>query len=494
MKKLGIVLALLLLLASHAFAQDWQDDDGTGSRYDCDLVRELIAEYGDQDFLQTSPNSFATLATFLDTLFPKCLEKTADADSASETAAESDPGTTVAIQVEAELKLDKMYPFHDACLITLSDEDSSDLNIYIASHRHESISVAVYLPGETEPAPIASSDIHDMQGLPYRIDHVDVEELPAGRYTIDMTVDEDVYRFEWLRALADHASVIVSCVGEEGPTVLPQLQAEYLRKQEVAQASKESASAADPEIEVFAELEADSVQILDNDCFIILTDRFDTPFNVSVAGNGLDMMSIDVFLPAESEPAAIAATEQDELSSGLPVRIEWLAADHFPPGKYVIDAHIGEESYRLEWLRDDDLDYTIMLSCVRVQDFEDAAEWLEDGGIVELQEVDCRIWTDTFDEDMNIVVAAEDPEAIEVDLFFPGASIPEKTDGVERDEFEDGIKYRAEWIVGDSFPLGGYTITVHIDGKSHQVIWEREDDAYNLIFVHCEGIGEDAES
>lgn len=494
MKNFGLVVGILLILASNAFAQDWQDDDSTGSRYDCDLVRELIAEYGDKDLLQTSPNSFATLATFLDTLFPKCLEKTAGADSASETAAEAESETTVAIQVEAELKQDKMYPFHDACLITLSDEDSSDLNVYIASHRHDSISVAVYLPGETDPAPIASSDIQDMQGVPYRVDYVDVQEIPAGRYTIDMTVDEDVYRFEWLRALADHASVIVSCVGEDGPTILPQLQAEYLRKREAAQAATDSVFAAEPEIEVFAVLDADSVQVLDNDCFIIITDRFDTPFNVSVAGNGLDMMSIDVYLPAESEPAAVAETEHDELSSGIPVRIEWLAADQFPTGKYVIDAHIGEESYRLEWLRDDDIDYTLMLSCIRVQDFEDDLEWLDDGGIVELQEVDCRIWTDTFDEDMNIVVAAEDPEAIEVDLFLPGGSIPKKTDGVERDEFEDGIKYRAEWIVGDSFPLGGYTITLHIEGKSYPVIWERKDDAYNLIFVHCEGIGLDAES
>ena len=67
-------------------------------------------------------------------------------------------------------------------------------------------------------------------------------------------------------------------------------------------------------------------------------------------------------------------------------------------------------------------------------------------------------------------------------------------DDVDRDAFEDGTKYRAEWIVGDSFPLGEYAIVMHVGGSSYRVVWEREDEAYNLVFVHCEDIEEAGES
>ena len=43
-------------------------------------------------------------------------------------------------------------------------------------------------------------------------------------------------------------------------------------------------------------------------------------------------MSVDVYLPGESEPAAVSETRLDMLEGSIPIRIEWIAGETFPLG------------------------------------------------------------------------------------------------------------------------------------------------------------------
>ena len=198
--------------------------------------------------------------------------------------------------------------------------------------------------------------------------------------------------------------------------------------------------------EIFAVLEIDSMQVLDADCTVWITDQFDADFNVTITGHGQDSMFVDVYLPGESQPAAVREVLEDTLERGIPMRIEWIEGNQYPLGVYIFDAQVGEESYRFEWTRQDQNDYTFVLNCLRVQDFEDALARLEDGDSYEFEDIGCEILTDEWDEDLNIVVTALDPEEIVVDVIFPGDSHPKVTDRVQRDEFDDGTKYRLDWI------------------------------------------------
>ena len=486
MKNLALVLGISLVVAVGAAAQDWQDDNETDTRYNCDLVRAVIADYGDQDILQTGPDSYASLAAFLDTLFPKCLDK-ATADDAAEPIA---AGTEIdkRVEVVAVLELNKMIPFHDYCVVAIDDELDSDLSVHIVSTKHEAMRVDVYPPGETVAAAVADTSLEDFMGLPARIETFGEMEFSVGRYVFDVFVDDNVYRFEWLRENNRHAGLVVSCVGDEGQVILPQIEAALAQEGEavaaagVTQAEMDMTGAG----EVIALLVRNSMHFLDEFCSVMITDQFDTPFNVTVAGNERDSMSVDVYLPGESEPAAVSETRLDMLEGSIPIRIEWMEGESFPLGKYTFDAHRGEASFRFEWLREDDNDYTFMFSCSGAGGFEDVLARLKDGDSYYFEDAGCMLWIDVFEADMNIVVAAPDPEAIAVDLYFPRENHPKATDGAQRDEFENGTKYRGEWISGESFPLGTYNIVLNAYGASYRVTWERLDQDYNLIFVRCE--------
>ena len=493
MKKPFALLMICLFAVSWASAQDWQADDELTARYNCDLVHALIEDYGDQNILQTAPNSFVSLSNFLDSLFPKCLERQIDDDAAALAATQTETAINESGDVLAVLEEGEMQVFREYCTIMITDEPVRDISVYVASHYHESIAVDVYLPGEIEAAEVVHKSTETVQGLPIRLDHIKAEQYPNGRYTFDVRVNEDTFRFQWQRNDPDDATLMLSCPGED-PTILSQIEAELLQDIDEAAADSEPATAADApgEGEVFAVLEIDSLQVLNADCTVWITDQFDTGFNVTITGNGQDSMFVDVYLPGESQPAAVRDVLEDKLELDIPMRIEWIEGNQFPLGVYIFDAQVGEESYRFEWTRQDENDYTFVLNCLRVQDFEGALARLEDGDSYKFEDIGCEIFTDDWDADLNIVVTARAPEAIVVDVVFPGDSHPKATDGVQRDEFDDGTKYRLEWIKGESFPLGTYTIVVHVDGSSYLVAWDREDLTYNTIFVHCQGNEDDA--
>ena len=115
-------------------------------------------------------------------------------------------------------------------------------------------------------------------GLPLRIETFGDTDFPVGRYTFDVRVEEDLHRFQWVRKAPENFSFMVSCVGEEGPIILPQIR-EMMREE-----SEQPAATGMAEID--AVLESDSVHMLDADCFVLITDRFEADFNVTVSGSG----------------------------------------------------------------------------------------------------------------------------------------------------------------------------------------------------------------
>ncbi len=484
MKKIGFALALLLLLAGSASAQDWQEDAENNTRYDCDLARAMIAAYGDQDLLQLDSGSTVTLEAFLNAQFPRCLESlSAETDA--------DAGPEEAMPLATTLQTGEMIAFRDYCTLLVTHDDEAEQNrVFIGGGDHELISVDLYLPDADEALAVEATAIEDLMGLPLRIETFGDTEFPPGLYTFDVHVEDDSYRFQWLRDDLENAAWMVSCVGQDGPVILPQIR--EMMAAESAEAEAADPPGAEPEATraVDGVLEYDDVHLLDADCFVLVTGRFDADANVTITGSGQDEMSVDVYPPGASEPLAVLGIDHDVLESDIPLRIEWLEDDELPLGVYTFDAHIGDDSHRFEWNREEDSPFTFVLSCIRLGDFEESLDFIEDGGFVSIDDAGCGLWTDEFEQDLNVIVSAPDPESIEVDLYFPRESHPEVMDGVQRDEFDDGTKYRAEWIIGDSFPLGGYTIIVHLDGRSHSIGWDRQDDAYNSIFIYCEG-GED---
>ena len=218
-----LILGLLLILVvSAAIAQDWQDDDQTNTRYNCDVVRAVIDDYGDQDFLQTGPDSYASFAAFLDTLFPKCLEKVTDKDSGGDSDTESDGSTPVS----AVLEMGEMIAFRDYCTLGIADDDvAEEYRVYVSGTDHELISVDMYLPGAAEALAVVDTAVEDLMGLPVRIETFGDADFPVGRYTFDVRVEDDVHRFHWLRKDPEHFGFMVSCVGDEGPVLLPQMEA-----------------------------------------------------------------------------------------------------------------------------------------------------------------------------------------------------------------------------------------------------------------------------
>ena len=222
MKKPFVLLMICLFSVSWASAQDWQADDELDAIYNCELVSSLIEDYGDQHIFQTAPNTFMPLANFLDTLFPKCQERQIDDDAASLAETETESATDESSDVLAVLEEGEMQVFRDNCTIMITDEPVKDISVYIASHYHESISVDVYLPGETVAAEVVHVSTETVMGLPIRLDHIQAEQYPNGIYTFDVQVKEDIFRFQWLRNDPSDATLMLSCPGE-GPTILSQI-------------------------------------------------------------------------------------------------------------------------------------------------------------------------------------------------------------------------------------------------------------------------------
>ncbi len=280
-------------------------------------------------------------------------------------------------------------------------------------------------------------------------------------------------------------------------------------------AAEEAADASD--IEVDTELEAaaesdsepgfDAVLINDKmhsldevDCSIMVTDRFEDDFNVTYGGFRQDDMSIDIYLPDEEEPLKMDHTHRYTLTMAgidVPSRTEWVKGDSFPYGRYTIDVHVDDESYRFWWVRTEESEAyrTVALTCLGGEDElmdgsgedSESPARLIDGETYQFEGTDCFLVTsDYYEEDLNVIIAGEDHSKIAVEIIFPEEGDPRPMDSTATHTADDGLTYRVEWIVGESFPLGQYTVDGTIDEQAFSVIWDRQDALYNTIWIGCQ--------
>ena len=155
MNKYIFILCILALLAPGGLAQDWQlDDDGTGDQYNCDLVRTVVDNYGDEEIMQTSRNTYASVASLFDTFFPKCFDRGAADEAPSVDAGATESESDEAADAITILEGNDLVRFTDECTVMLADDMGNGISLSVAGDMQDLVSVIAYLPGDTEPADI----------------------------------------------------------------------------------------------------------------------------------------------------------------------------------------------------------------------------------------------------------------------------------------------------------------------------------------------------
>lgn len=264
------------------------------------------------------------------------------------------------------------------------------------------------------------------------------------------------------------------------------------------------------------------------ECSILIDDFYDEHFTFIFSGHRLDGLALDVYLPGDDEAVNMDHVVED-MVRGVPVRYEVLGGDEFPLGQYVFDVHVDDDIYHFLWDRTDKAMNTLSLSCLGRQeegeggserrdgdgddsatvvadaetsaptasesagiDYESEIIELVDSAGHQLEEEGCLVTLDSnYEENFNVTVIGRDQNGLSVDVYLPDEREPLVMDGSNDFEAEIGVTFpaRIEWAAGDSFPLGVYRFDVHIEDRTFQFQWEREDEAFRSFVLACFGKG-----
>lgn len=215
MKAFQISILICLLLAAPAVAQDWQYNEDHEVYHNCELIDLLNEEYGEVDIMKFADGDTMNLALFLDRVFSSCAEwnRGSASDAFDDTPAE--PETE--LEVIAALEDHDVYSIDEAdCSIMAKDRFEEDLNVSLTGAEQEDMSVDLYLPGSAQPLdmPNVNSYEAEIMGLsvPTRTEWAVGRNFPLGRYTIDVHLGDDSYRFQWLRRSRAVNTIVVTCV------------------------------------------------------------------------------------------------------------------------------------------------------------------------------------------------------------------------------------------------------------------------------------------
>ena len=486
MKRLLLAVMMAALVMGAASAQDWRDDDDSNTRYNCDLIDTLAAEYGNEHLLQMSENKFASLSDFLEILFPACSEDAIEQAAATvaevDAAAETDAGADAVAESDAEdmkvvvVLYDKvLHEWGDpACSILIDDFYNEDFTFLVGGIALDRIVLEVYLPGESEAATM-DSVINDVTkgGMPIQIQLLEGDAFPMGNYSFDVQIDGETAHFMWRRSSAAMNTLSLICQ-------------ENLEVSDDASPTSDEAPAPTDGVTDAIILEDGQVHTIEEaDCTVAIDSRYDDDFNLSITGHGQDGLAVDVYLPDADEPLAMDKSAESILSNGenIPLRIEWAEGDDFPMGRYRFDVRIDDGSYQFEWERTNPAYRTFALVCNREAEAESGL--LHDDEKKVIAGTMCMVWTEAWDEDLNLLIIGEPQDDISVAVTFPDHDEPDEMDEYYNSEFDDGTPYRVEWIAGRFFPLGQYGIDVTIEDEVYEYTWEREDSAVNTVGVEC---------
>ncbi len=212
------ILAVSILLGG-ASAQDWRADDKNETRYNCDLVSALLEAYGSEPLLQSADDRIASLAGFLERLFPACQPAVVAPEQAALTDADDDASEDATSDGEAETNAladgEKKVIDGTMCLVWTEAWDE-DLNVLIIGEPQDEISVALTFPDQTEPEAMDDSSRSEFDdGQRYRVEWIAGRHFPLGEYSIDLTIEGERYHYTWQREDSDVNTVGVECIDPE---------------------------------------------------------------------------------------------------------------------------------------------------------------------------------------------------------------------------------------------------------------------------------------
>lgn len=210
-----LALLVVAVFTAPLLAQDWAYDETNEIHQNCELIDLLKAAHGDTAIMRFADGNTMNLAYFLDRIFGACTEwnRGEVSDAFDDTPAEPESD----LEVSAVLEDHDVYSIDEAdCSVMAKDRFEEDLNVSIAGANQENIAVAVYLPGTREPLDMPNTNSQEAEVLgvtvPTRVDWAVGRNFPLGRYTVDVSINDDAYRFQWLRRSRAVNTIVVTCV------------------------------------------------------------------------------------------------------------------------------------------------------------------------------------------------------------------------------------------------------------------------------------------
>ena len=361
MSRITTVILILCCAATTALAQDWLYDENIDGHYNCELVRYLFAEYGDEDFMKMGDDFVRTLGDVLVMLSSVCLDEADRVLILGKPSETEEEGGELFYRVEetevdgdiiAVLEDNEIYSIDEAdCSVTLQDRFEEDLNVSLAGMQQDSMSVDVYLPGESVAIDMPYEHEYEVEAygvtVPVRTVWAEQDSFPLGRYRFDLYLQDSIYRFEWLREDQAVNTIVVMCIdfepgGESDPEPAGEIEGDLSATLEDGQ---------------FFELE-------DTSCFIVTTDMESDFLSVVVSGEESEDTKVELTYPGLSNPIEMEHFETLVSEDGLPYRIEWVTAEAYPTGAYNIKVTAPERSYHFQWNRENDAYRTIVYGCL----------------------------------------------------------------------------------------------------------------------------------
>ena len=215
MYKLFSTLIVICLAAGALAAQDWTYDENNEIYQNCELIDLLKESHGEVEVMKFPDGDTMNLAFFLDRVFTVCAEwnRGEASDVFDDTPAEPE----AELEISAVLEDHEVYSIDEAdCSVMAKDRFDEDLNVSIGGAQHEDISVAVYLPGSSQALDMPNVNTHETEllgvSVPTRVEWAVGRNFPLGRYTVDIHISGDAYRFQWLRRNRAVNTIVVTCV------------------------------------------------------------------------------------------------------------------------------------------------------------------------------------------------------------------------------------------------------------------------------------------
>lgn len=215
MRRLILVFLVGLTAVTSLTAQEWQYDEDNEVYQNCALIDGLKAAYGDENIMKFADGDVMTVAFFLDRVFVLCAEW--NRGDASDTFDDTPAEPETELEVIAVLEDREVYSIDAAdCSVMAQDRFEEDLNVSLAGATQEDIRVEVYLPGSNEALEMPNVNAHEAEILgvtvPTRVEWAVGRNFPLGRYTFDVHIVEDSYRFQWLRRSRAVNTLVITCV------------------------------------------------------------------------------------------------------------------------------------------------------------------------------------------------------------------------------------------------------------------------------------------